>query len=223
MRESENRFARDIALRQFLRLLTWLRTVLVQDAALLFVDSPHATLFKYAPFNSPVFREFAAASTANIVAAEEQARVALQNLPQQMAQTMQGILTGHALELERTHAAHRADLKGMREDVTNLMAVVEIMAAPKRARKKGVYDSAWYPFYLMEQNPRPSNFPSCFDSSTLGSSTPSSSTLDSTIDTCHVIRMEPLLTVSHGSHGLFNCSPKYLHITCHAAHPHHFA
>ncbi|GLB45440.1 hypothetical protein LshimejAT787_2201030 [Lyophyllum shimeji] len=125
---------RDIALRQFLLLLTWLRTVLLQDAAILFVNNPHASIFKYAPFNSSAFHTFASTSTATIAAAEENTRLALHNLPRQMVQTLEGVLTGHALQMQLLQDAHRAELLIMRNEVIEMKGVVNLLAGSKRSR-----------------------------------------------------------------------------------------
>ena len=41
---------RDIALKGFLRLLVWLRRVLIQDAAVLFTKDPTCPIFGFPPF-----------------------------------------------------------------------------------------------------------------------------------------------------------------------------
>ena len=134
-REKANHFARDIALKQLLRLFTWFRRVLLQDAALHFVDNPHAAIFKYPPFNTPAFREFASGSTAAIAAAEQQARLALQNLPRQMEQSMRGILATNSLEMQQMQNTHQAELQGVREEVSFIRSALEILAGPKRRRQ----------------------------------------------------------------------------------------
>lgn len=67
------RFARDarcqdFALRNFLGVLRWFRTVLLQDAALLYTHNSTCAMWNYAPFNQPEFRSFASASTNIIIA-----------------------------------------------------------------------------------------------------------------------------------------------------------
>jgi hypothetical protein len=108
-REHDNHFARDIALRQFLITLAWFRRVLIQDMAVLFTQTPDAPIFKVAPFNSTLFREFAATSTAAIQAAEETARLAFQNLPEHLIASMRGALATQnlAFERERLHTRLR--------------------------------------------------------------------------------------------------------------------
>jgi hypothetical protein len=138
-REKQNHYARDIALKQFLRLLLWLRRVLLQDAALLFVNNPHADMFKYAPFNTPSFRQFALGSTAAIDAAEEQARVTLLNLPQEMAHSMHSVVANNSLEMQRLHAEHCSELQGMREEVTHMRGAIDILLGSKRGRRRGTF------------------------------------------------------------------------------------
>jgi Centromere DNA-binding protein complex CBF3 subunit, domain 2 len=65
-RQLDYRYAQDVALRNFLEVLIWFRTVLLQDAAILYTMFPHANIFSYPPFCSPVFRDFATTSVARI-------------------------------------------------------------------------------------------------------------------------------------------------------------
>ncbi|KAJ7185137.1 hypothetical protein GGX14DRAFT_409313 [Mycena pura] len=84
-RRRENRQTEDYALKQFLEMLIWLRTVLVQDAAVLYADHSDAAFFNSPPFHSPSFRTFAQTSRAVIKKAEADAALQLKNLPQHIA------------------------------------------------------------------------------------------------------------------------------------------
>ena len=106
-RRSSNRLAIDIALWQFLHLLTWLRLVLLQDAAILFMQHPECSIFKYAPFNTNTFHTFAAQSISQIKLAQEEARLALQNLPENVASSVRGAVTGFSLEQKCEHEANK--------------------------------------------------------------------------------------------------------------------
>ncbi len=64
---------RDIALRQFLKLLQWLHVILVQDCALLYAQYPHCLIFHFAPFTFPSFLTFSANAAALVTATEEKA------------------------------------------------------------------------------------------------------------------------------------------------------
>jgi hypothetical protein len=77
----EDRCSKDISLRQFLKLLLWLCTVLLQDAAVLYLLYPHSRLFLYWPFNTKPFWEFAIGSVAIIAHAESEACLAYENMP----------------------------------------------------------------------------------------------------------------------------------------------
>jgi hypothetical protein len=87
-RRSSNQFAVDIALWQFLHLLMWFRVVLLQDAAVLFMRYPQCSLFKYLPFSTPTFHDYASASVSRIDLAEQEARLALQRLPENVASSV---------------------------------------------------------------------------------------------------------------------------------------
>lgn len=54
-----------------------------------------------------------------------------------MAETMHGVLTGQALALQRVQAAHCAEMREVRGEITKMTAVLEIFAGPKRARRNG--------------------------------------------------------------------------------------
>lgn len=84
--------ATDYSLKNFLNLLLELRTILLQDAAVLQAKYPDLHLWKYAPFNSPIFLEFSQASTSIIENAEAEARHQLESLPETVTRSMQGIL-----------------------------------------------------------------------------------------------------------------------------------
>ncbi len=76
---------RDIALRQFLKLLQWLHVVLVQDCALLYAWYPHCPIFHFAPFTFPSFLTFSANAVALVTATEEKAQLVFHNLLEHMA------------------------------------------------------------------------------------------------------------------------------------------
>ncbi|KAK7056117.1 hypothetical protein R3P38DRAFT_1377096 [Favolaschia claudopus] len=119
-REKENPFARDIALRQFFKLLVWFRTVILQDAALIYKQYPDAPLFKYAPFNTAAFQQFAAASVQRINQIESEANLALKNLPQNLVRGFQGALAGVSL-------AHRAERDETRVYIERLECQIQVL------------------------------------------------------------------------------------------------
>ncbi|KAK7028398.1 hypothetical protein R3P38DRAFT_923774 [Favolaschia claudopus] len=119
-REKENPFARDIALRQFFKLLVWFRSVILQDAALIYKQYPDAPLFKYAPFNTALFQQFAAASVQRINKIESEANLALKNLPQNLVRGFQGALAGVSL-------AHRAERDETRAYIERLESQIQIL------------------------------------------------------------------------------------------------
>lgn len=101
LREKENRFAKDIALMHFLRLMVYFRTVLIQDFAILFTKHPTCPIFKFPPFNSPCFREFVVQSSARITAVEQQSKLTLANLPRHVAETFRGAVSNLSLDQKR--------------------------------------------------------------------------------------------------------------------------
>ena len=85
-----NRCSKDIALRQFLKLLVWLRTVLLRDAAILHSLYPHSWLFSHWPFNTKLFREFTTSSVAIIAHAKYEAHLAYENMPEHLVAGLHG-------------------------------------------------------------------------------------------------------------------------------------
>lgn len=138
MRESENNRARDIALRHFLGLLTWLRTVVVQDAAVLYTRHPSAPIFQFPPFNSTTFREFAASSSGIIEKAEKDVALALQNLPKHIAQTFTAAMSRAAIEQERERAAARVYQVAITDQLAMLHGLVEDIAAGSSKKRRTV-------------------------------------------------------------------------------------
>jgi hypothetical protein len=83
-RSQQDACSKDIALRQFLKLLLWLRVVLLQDAAVLYMQYPHCRIFSFRPFNTKPFWDFAASSVETMTHAEAEACLAYKNLPEHL-------------------------------------------------------------------------------------------------------------------------------------------
>ncbi|KAG6370583.1 hypothetical protein JVT61DRAFT_11380 [Boletus reticuloceps] len=88
----------DITLKQFLSILTWFHTVLLQDSAILYSQHPELPVFQFHPFNTSQFRTFANQSVQQVASAEEASQLAFQNLPQHLIVSLQGIITNLSLE-----------------------------------------------------------------------------------------------------------------------------
>jgi hypothetical protein len=92
-RQASSSKSDDIALKQFLHLLVWFCHVLLQDCAILFAMYPTCAMFCYPPFDNPTFRQFASSALSVVNQAEEGARHALKNLPENVAATFCGLAT----------------------------------------------------------------------------------------------------------------------------------
>ena len=86
------RKATNYALKHFLDVLVWFRSVILQDSAVLFSQYPNCALWNYAPFNTPEFKTFAQSSTDLLQRAEEEARLKLEQLPETVAASMRGVV-----------------------------------------------------------------------------------------------------------------------------------
>lgn len=127
------RAGRDIALKGFLQLLTWLRRVLLQDAAVLFTLRPSCPIFGFAPFRSQAFHDFALKSTQVIQQANEDSQLALRHLPHQYAQSMQGFVLTTRLAQENASRAHSEQLTEMQLQIARL----EMLASTGKSRRRG--------------------------------------------------------------------------------------
>lgn len=112
-RQQYGKRGEDYALDQFLNLLIFLRVVLLQDAALIYVEHPDCRVFNYAPFDSTLFRDWAETSKATVEAAEKAAREAFKNVPANIISSIHGVLVTERIECERRFQALRQDLMSM--------------------------------------------------------------------------------------------------------------
>ncbi|KAK7048472.1 hypothetical protein R3P38DRAFT_2687704 [Favolaschia claudopus] len=135
-REASNRMARDIALRHFLGLLVWLRRVVVQDAAVLYVRHPAAPIFQYPPFNSSSFRTFALQSTAAITKAENEVALALEKLPHHIASTFTSAMARLSIDQELERRANQTHQQELKSQLLQLQELIEHAGdQPKKKRK----------------------------------------------------------------------------------------
>jgi Centromere DNA-binding protein complex CBF3 subunit, domain 2 len=135
---SQSCLNRDIALKQFLKLLQWLRVVLVQDAAVLYSRYPTCPIFRFAPFTYPSFTTFSANAAALIVAAEEKARLAFHNLPDHMARSMRGYATDLQMMQEQNHNKVCERLHELQEQNVRLELLLSNFTGSKRKKKNGM-------------------------------------------------------------------------------------
>ncbi len=136
--KSLGRVADDYALAQFLILLRFFRTVLIQDAAVLYSKYPESGTFRHAPFNTALFKDFAMSSTLQIQAAEEAARHLFENLPEHLVASLRGIVTTTNLEQQREREERQLQYKeisAQNQALINL--VVELYNNQPRKRGKG--------------------------------------------------------------------------------------
>lgn len=104
--ERWRRFGRrgeDFALDQFLLLLLVLRRVLLQDSAVIYTMNPMLQVFQYPPFNTELFRSFAATSSQIIAHAEQDSREQLSALSERAEALFRGIVQLNTLVHQRDH------------------------------------------------------------------------------------------------------------------------
>lgn len=93
--------ANDYSLKNVLLLLRELRTILLQDAAVLYAKYPNFRLWDYAPFNTDLFLQFSQSSNQILERAEEDAQQKLAALPHVVARSMEGILRTIAIQRQQ--------------------------------------------------------------------------------------------------------------------------
>ena len=117
--------ATDIALKQFLSVLSWVHTVLLQDGAVLYSQHPELPIFQFHPFDTSQFQSFAAQSVQQVVNAEETSRLAFQNLPQHLITSLRGVITNMSLEQQ----AQRAENEALRLEVQRHLRTQDALLA----------------------------------------------------------------------------------------------
>jgi hypothetical protein len=112
--------------------------VLLQDAAVLSTSHHGLPIFHYAPFNTPAFRTFADTSTAVMAQAEVDAKLALHNLPENVAHSFRGMVAGVTLEQQRVNAAQNHEIARLTETVNQMMKIIQM----ERGSKKRQYQKS---------------------------------------------------------------------------------
>jgi hypothetical protein len=132
-----DRRARDFALDNFLCLLMWLRWVLLQDAAVLYSAHPSCPIFHFAPFTSPLFRDFASDALPTILKAEKAADLMFQKLPEHMVQSVKGVATHVSLAQQQHQAQFKGWQSAMSDQYSRLEGMMGMMLGSKAPRKRG--------------------------------------------------------------------------------------
>jgi Centromere DNA-binding protein complex CBF3 subunit, domain 2 len=137
-----NPLANDMALRQFLQLLIWLRRVLIQDAAVLFSHDSSPHIFQHSIFHTAAFHNFAAASQLALITAEEEAQLAFKNLPDRFARSLRGTLTNFKMEWQQDREEHREQQTALDNRFGNIEKLLETLVGSKsHGLKSGEFTS----------------------------------------------------------------------------------
>ena len=106
-----NARAQDIAFKNFARTLSWLRRVLLQDAAVLYAKYPSWYIWTLRPFCTFEFQSFSATLVRVSVEAQEAYELELKNLPEVMKEGVNSTLQRSALEQKLHFDRSSAELK----------------------------------------------------------------------------------------------------------------
>ncbi|GBE80419.1 hypothetical protein SCP_0301340 [Sparassis crispa] len=137
-RIQDNPLAQDYALRHFLRLMLWLRRVLLQDAMILCAMQPSAPVFAFAPFNTPAFHTFASQAMPAIQEAEEQARMAYQNLPEHLIRSLCGATTDVLMEQKRQHEESNRQMSDISERILKMEGMIGTLLNSRSTRRSKI-------------------------------------------------------------------------------------
>lgn len=173
----------DIALKQFLLVLRFLRCVILQDCAVLFSAHPGLALFKYAPFNLPAFHQFARTAPAQIEQAEQEARAALRHLPQNLVTSMQGILVDLKMHQREVEQRQREAEQRHEEHLTEIREALREQNTKGKGKSKQRSATPTVPLPLSRPAPTPSESLRVRATSVAMSPPPALSLLEATLPT----------------------------------------
>jgi len=108
----------DHSLRNVLQLLVQLRTILLQDAAVLYSKYPKCSIWSYAPFSSNEFRQYASSSIKVLEEAERNAKRQFEQLPEKIAVSFQGAVQTFDIK----QALHQEEMRGQLEMILGLIS-----------------------------------------------------------------------------------------------------
>lgn len=136
MRIATNPLASDLALERFLGLLKDMRQILVQDLAALFKKIPTSYIYSCVPFNSTSFRQFAHIVPGLIEESEKMTKLALQNLPEVVIQTVSGTVGLSVMTQKEESAKTRTTLHSLEATVNKILGSIEYMQYDTHPRKR---------------------------------------------------------------------------------------
>ncbi|GAA5993925.1 hypothetical protein JCM5350_005476 [Sporobolomyces pararoseus] len=128
----------DFALDGFLKVLTWFRSVLLQDLAILRERYPSAPIFSLAPFNTPGFDIYANALTAAVSAAKDAHAQGFPELPRSISDAL-GNAVGQIIGKMNDNFAKmttlQLQLREEQQDTTDAVLGLSGRTVQKRARE----------------------------------------------------------------------------------------
>lgn len=123
--------------------------MLLQDAAVLYSQHPQCRIFDYRPFNTKIFREFAASSTAAITHAESKARLAYENMPEHLVAGLRGTYSDLRLEQRKEQDENTRRLNQLSQQFSNLESMLSQLLqasqpSTRRSRKGDNFSSGFF-------------------------------------------------------------------------------
>lgn len=134
----------DDALDSFLKLLQFLRRVLLQDAAVLCLKSSDSIIFTFPPFNTSEFNAFALDMRRAIELADLSARQKSDNLPGKLGEALKGNAAVSLIRQEQTRVTLENMQRSMQESFTNFSGMLEdgmrILGSGNSKKRKNIED-----------------------------------------------------------------------------------
>ncbi|KAL6300580.1 hypothetical protein BKA93DRAFT_829025 [Sparassis latifolia] len=96
---------------------------------------PSAPIFRFALFNTPAFHRFVSEAMPAIREAEEQARVAYQNLPEHLITSLRGATTGVLMEQKRQHEENNRQMADMSERMVKMEGMIGMLVNSRNTHK----------------------------------------------------------------------------------------
>ncbi|KAG5219468.1 hypothetical protein IMY05_C4884000100 [Salix suchowensis] len=117
---------RQLALKNFLELLTFLQNVILQDAAVLWVKYPDCPIFRHPPFTTPTFQEWAASTSTIMEAATKESCLLLQAYPPHVAESLHGILSESVVKAQQHYSVLHSQQVQLQDNVVTVKNFLEL-------------------------------------------------------------------------------------------------
>ncbi|KIJ43599.1 hypothetical protein M422DRAFT_253183 [Sphaerobolus stellatus SS14] len=142
-RYAANPLAIDIALESFLELLVEFCTILLQDMAILYHKFPQSRVFSFSPFNTQIFRDFASQAFSQVEEAEKATLENLKRLPQQMEDSIRGILVTTIASQKELATQQERRIEGLEGVIHRMEGTLGLFVEKGKLKKRSKAGSSY--------------------------------------------------------------------------------